>query len=661
MDNERGVVHDLPLAMSQRDNHPLKSVSCCIAAKSSKHPRMNMSSLPVQPDFLPMSRTEMQALGWRELDILLVSGDAYIDHPAFGVPLLGRWLMAHGFKVGIVAQPRWDNLTDIQALGRPRLFAGVSAGALDSMLAHYTAFRRIRRDDAYTPGGRAGARPNRASIVYANLVKRAFPGLPVILGGIEASLRRIAHYDFWTDKIRRSILLDSKADLLLYGMAERAILALAQKLDQSPPAAPENKALPLLPPDLAMHIPGAVFSCRKEQLPPLSAVLELPSHEQILTSPQALLEATALLEAHVHHGRDTALHQVGERMVVLTAPAAALGEGEMDALYGLPFARRAHPVYREPIPAEEMIASSITTHRGCGGGCSFCSLALHQSRRISSRSKASILAEVRKMTAMAPWKGVISDVGGPSANMWQAGCSRADEPCSRKSCMHPKICPYFHVDQQSILSMLSEIRQLPDVRHVRVASGIRYDLLLQDRKAATMLVQDFVGGQLKLAPEHASDRVLQLMRKPGFRIFEEFLDFFQQQSARAGKKQFIVPYLMSAFPGCTIQDMIGLADWLKKKGWRPQQVQCFVPTPGTLATAMYHAGTDLKGNPLFVARKDSQRQAQHQILTALLASDQHQSSPSRNRGIQSKNTAHRPADAGIAARSGKFAKKMGRK
>ncbi|WP_035261380.1 YgiQ family radical SAM protein [Desulfonatronum lacustre] len=597
-----------------------------------------------QPEFLPMSRAEMDALGWDELDVLLVSGDAYVDHPAFGVPLLGRWLVAQGFRVGIVAQPRWDTLDDVQRLGRPRLFAGVGAGALDSMLAHYTAFRKLRRDDAYTPGGSAGARPNRACIVYANLLRRAFPGLFVALGGIEASLRRIAHYDFWTDKVRRSILLDSKADLLLYGMAERGILELAQRLDQNlgqnlgqtadPGSTPAQLSVgPSVSLDIEtlLQIPGAAFVCRPEELPPLPSTLELPSHETILASSDALLQATALLEEHVHQGKDTALHRIGDRLLVLTPPAAPLTETEMDALYDLPFARRAHPSYTKPIPAAEMIASSVTTHRGCGGGCSFCSLALHQGRRISSRSKRSILEEIARMSAAPNWKGVISDVGGPSANMWRAVCALEKTeiegkeagkkgpdgkpgPCRRASCLHPTICRHFRVDQQATLAMLEDVSRLPKVRHVRVASGVRFDLLLQDPQAAEHLIRRFVGGQLKLAPEHASDKVLHLMRKPGFSVFEQFLSLFQRQSAQADKQQFVVPYLMSAFPGCTAQDMAALADWLRRKGWRPQQVQCFVPTPGTMATAMYHAGKDPRGNPLFVARTDAQRLAQHRML-----------------------------------------------
>jgi len=584
-----------------------------------------------------MSAPELHGLGWSQVDVLLVSGDAYIDHPAFGVALLGRWLTAHGFRVGIVAQPRWDRLEDIMALGRPRLFAGVTAGALDSMLAHYTAFRRIRRDDAYTPGGRAGARPNRACIVYTNLVRRAFPDLPVILGGIEASLRRIAHYDFWTDAVRRSILLDSKADLLLYGMAERGLLAAAHGLNQAAGQA-ENMAhraphtrITALP--FARDLPGAVLALPAGSIEPDQDALQLPSLEDIKASPGTLIQATRLLEEHVHAGRQRALHPSGDRILLLTPPAAPLSSTEMDALYALPFSRRAHPSYQREIPAARMMAASITSHRGCGGGCSFCSLALHQGRTITSRGLESILSEVRQLARMPDWDGVITDVGGPSANMWQGKCTRQSPRCQRNSCLHPNICRFFQVDQQAILGMLEQVQKQPGVRRVRVASGVRFDLLLQDRTAAAGLLHNFVGGQLKLAPEHASPRVLKLMRKPDFDIFKTMLAFFQDESAKAKKNQFIVPYLMSAFPGCTMQDMTDLATWFKKMGWRPQQVQCFVPTPGTMATAMFYAGTDPQGIPIPVARNDAQRQRQHAVLAPL---------PAKNAGIKARTTARRP-------------------
>ncbi|HDQ40800.1 MAG TPA: YgiQ family radical SAM protein [Desulfonatronum sp.] len=562
-----------------------------------------------QPLFLPMTRTDMNELGWKEVDILLISGDAYMDHPAFGAALLGRWLTAHGFRVGIVAQPRWNGLDDVMRLGRPRLFAGISAGALDSMLAHYTAFRRKRRDDAYTPGGIAGSRPNRACIVYTNLIRRAFPGLPVVLGGIEASLRRVSHYDFWTNALRRSILLDAKADLILYGMAERAVLALARILDKDPDALTKDG-----PAQLASRLSGTVFACRKLELPKNTPRIALPSHEQILESPVKLVQTARLLEQQVHRGVEWAVQQCAKRLVVLTPPAAPLTSFEMDALYGLPFARKPHPAYDKPIPAMEMIAFSITTHRGCGGGCSFCFLALHQGRHVSSRGRASILAEAKQLTGLRDWKGSISDVGGPSANMWKAVCSKPDQDCTRDSCLHPSVCPFFDVDQQAMIGLLKEIRKLPKVRHVRVASGVRFDLLLKDQKSASELIRHFVGGQLKLAPEHCANTVLRLMRKPDFKAFENFLDFFENESAKAGKKQYVVPYLMSAFPGCTVKDMRKLAAWLESRGWRPRQVQCFVPTPGTMATAMYYAEVDATDKKLEVARTDAQRLEQHRIL-----------------------------------------------
>ena len=576
-----------------------------------------MSSRPTLfvPPVLPMSRKEMLILGWKELDILLVSGDAYVDHPSFGIPLLGKWLAAHGFRVGIVAQPDWTNKEDILRMGRPRLFAGVSAGALDSMLAHYTAFRKKRSDDAYTPGGRAGARPNRAGVVYTNLVKQAFPGLPIVLGGIEASLRRITHYDFWTDKLRRSILVDAKADLLLYGMAERGILQFAELLDARQTEAERGKSkfppLRLKTEDL-LGISGAAF------LAPGSASLQshiadpmvLASHEQIVADPKAMMTATLALEQHVHHANQTALQEVEGRTLVLTPPEPLDAEG-MDRLYSLPFTREAHPSYREPIPAADMIRFSITSHRGCAGGCSFCALAAHQGRSIRSRSARSILDETQAMTRHPKWAGSISDVGGPSANMWGAACADDPKRCQRSSCLYPDICQHFVVNQMQTIELLSQMRQLPKVKHVRIASGIRYDLALKDREYIRAIVREYVGGQLKIAPEHFSDHVLKLMRKPGQKAFEQFLKIFDEECRSAGKEQYVIPYLLTAFPGCTTQDMQYLSNWLHQRGWRPQQVQCFIPLPSTTAAAMYYAGIDPQGKPIPVARTDAQRLQMH--------------------------------------------------
>ena len=574
---------------------------------------------PPQPEYLPMSRREMDALGWKELDVLLVNGDAYVDHYAMGCVLLGRWLLAHGYRVGLVCQPRWDTEEDLLVMGRPRLFAGVSAGALDSLLAHYTAFRKKRHDDAYTPGGKAGARPNRACIVYANLVRRAFPGLPVILGGIEASLRRVSHYDFWTDKLRHSLLMDAKADLLIYGMGERAMLECARRLE---------KRQDIRGMDGTAWMDSLDENGQPAHLPPElqgQPCMLLPSHEQLLERPAELLRQTRLLEQQVHRLDAWAFEPDGSRAVVLARPAPPLSTEEMDALYSLPFTRRAHPSYRAPIPAEEMLRTSITSHRGCGGGCSFCSLALHQGRRISSRSRESILAEAARLAEDFPSRrgGVaISDVGGPTANMWNAHCALDAERndtghaprCRRSSCCYPTVCRAFITPQQQHVDLLRAVAALPGVRQVRVASGVRADLALRDAAALAAYTGEFTGGQLKVAPEHCVPAVLDLMRKPPLETFEAFLESFMRQSRLLGREQYVVPYLMSAFPGCTDEDMRMLARWLAQRHWSPQQTQCFIPTPGSLATAMFYAGCDETGEPLYVARSDAERLRQHRIL-----------------------------------------------
>ncbi len=555
-----------------------------------------------QPPFLPTSRDEMHALDWDALDVLFITGDAYVDHPAFGVALLGRWLVAHGFKVGVCAQPRWNCTDDIVAMGRPRLYAGITAGALDSLLAHYTAFRKKRHDDAYTPGGEAGARPNRASVVYANLARQAFPGLPLVLGGIEASLRRITHYDFWTDSLRRSLLLDAKADVLVYGMGERAVLELAQRCDRGEPlthirgtawmeggkkteggkkAEGEKKAAPE---DAAPHV--------------LGNALVLPSHEDMLADMSLLMDATLALEAHVHahvHGNayedgQYAIQMNGKRALVIAPPALPLTEADMDALYELPFQRAAHPSYKAAIPAEEMLRTSITSHRGCGGGCAFCSLALHQGRHISARSEASLLNEAQALTRVRRRKKSapvsISDVGGPTANMWQGRCTLPqDKQCRRTSCCHPAVCPHFVTPQKAHIAMLRRVKAVEGVGHVRVASGIRADIAAKEPEAILAYTREFTGGQLKIAPEHCAADVLFAMRKPSIDVFERFLQDFLSQSRKAGREQYVVPYLMSAFPGCTNAHMHELAAWLRERHWKPQQVQCFIPTPGTVATA----------------------------------------------------------------------------
>lgn len=579
-----------------------------------------------QPRFVPMSAEEMRALGWDQLDVLLINGDAYVDHPSFGNVLLARWLIHHGFRTGIVAQPGWENTDDLLVMGRPRLFAGVSAGALDSLLAHYTAFRKKRHDDAYTPGGKAGARPNRACLVYANLARRAFPGLPIILGGIEASLRRVSHYDFWTDSLRKPILMDAKADLLIWGMGEKAIIECAQRLDRG---------------EDIRGIPGTAWmnkldaSGHPANLPPAlegEPWLALPTHDEILADSFQLLKLTQELERQVHRLDAWAFEPVGDRAVVLARPAQPLTTEEMDDLYTLPFTRLAHPRYREAIPAAEMMRTSITSHRGCGGGCSFCSLALHQGRRISSRSEQSILAEARLLGQqnVARGKGpvAISDVGGPTANMWQGHCAldsrtaqdddtskpRVKSACRRTSCCFPSVCKSFITPQRKHVELLRKVATLPEVKQARVASGVRADLALRDAEALAAYTGEFTGGQLKVAPEHCAPSVLELMRKPSLDVFEAFLESFVRQSRAAGREQYVVPYLMSGFPGCTDEDMRTLSHWLRQRHWNPQQTQCFIPTPGTIATAMFYCGRDELGEQIYVARTDAQRMRQHYIL-----------------------------------------------
>lgn len=603
------------------------------------------------PDFLPMSYTDMKARGWHELDILFISGDAYIDHPAFAMAILGRHLEAHGFRVGIITQPDWKDpqiVEKIQAMGRPRLFAAVSAGAVDSMLAHYTAFRKKRHDDAYTPGGDCGARPNRAVAVYTNILRQAFPHLPVVAGGIEASLRRLSHYDFWTDSLRKSIVADAKLDLVLYGMGERAILELAQKLKAFHTNHPElawdgdiiRKSKNKKPwQEALMHIDGTARIIRNADIVDLPQELEiLPSHNDIGRNPKLLVEATLMAEKHVHKGEHLLVQSVdADRAVLVERPAKPLTEEEMDALYALPYTRRAYPKYRKKnstahwgeIPAEKMMATSMTCHRGCGGGCSFCSLALHQGRHISSRSRESLLAEAKKIANQKNFDGSISDVGGPSANMWQAYCvvkmkceyapvfegePKKTFSCKRASCMTPNICAHFKIDQNEHLELLRDMKKIRNINHVRVASGVRFDLALTQKSALDGYAGEFTGGQLKVAPEHCSEEVLELMRKPTMDKFEVFLESFYGYCRKMQKEQYVVPYLLSAFPGCTDEHMKELATWLQERHWKPQQVQCFVPTPGTVASAMFFAECDSKGNPLFVAKSDAERLRQHGIL-----------------------------------------------
>lgn len=558
--------------------------------------------------FLPITKDEALKRGWDELDVIFVTGDAYIDHPSFGIPLLARWLEFHGFRVGIIPQPDWKDRESFTVLGRPRLFFAVSAGAMDSMVAHYTPARKLRHDDAYTPGNRHGARPNRATIIYTSRLKEAYKDVPVVIGGIEASLRRFAHYDFWEDKVRRSIIFDAKADLLVYGMGERPLLDLAQRLRQGEPFGEIR------------HIRGTACIARGSEASP--AGVELPSYEDVSSDKGKYAEAFRLISGEQNpHCARTVLQRHGNRWLVCNPPAMPLAEAEMDAVYALPFAKAPHPSYREPIPAYEQIKTSLTTHRGCFGGCAFCAITHHQGRFIQSRSIASVQQEVRRLTERNWFRGSISDVGGPTANMYGLRCGDASarSVCRRDSCLFPRPCRNLVMNGRAAADLLRKVRGISGVKHVAVASGVRYDLLIRQPEYVKELLAHHVGGLLKVAPEHAVDRVTTLMRKPGRQAFEAFLEMFRRESARLEKRQHVVPYFISGHPGTTLADMVELALFLRRSNLRVEQVQDFTPTPGTLATCMYHTGIDpMTGVAVYVPRGDREKRLQKSLLLAHL-------------------------------------------
>jgi len=556
--------------------------------------------------FLPTTREEMQARGWTELDVLIVTGDAYVDHPAFGPVLIARFLAGRGYRVGIVAQPRWTGVEDIARMGRPRLFVGVSAGNLDSMLNKLTAQKKVRSEDQYSPGGRPNARPNRASIVYANLCRQAFPGLPVVLGGIEASLRRIAHYDYWSDSVRRAILLDAKADLLVFGMGERAAWEIARRLDAGERV------------EQLGNVRGTAHVRKKRQawadaaehasryVSDGKAVL-LPSYEEVSRDREAFARMSRLLqyETNAHNARPL-LQPHGEEAVYFNPPALPLDEGEMDGLYDLPFVRRPHWSYGgERVPAFDTIKHSIVTMRGCFGGCTFCSITEHEGRIIQSRSEGSVLREVRALSRMDDFGGTITDVGGPTANMYKMSCKdeRTESACRRLSCVHPGICENLVTDHAPLIQLLKKARSEPGVDRVMVASGVRYDLAARSPEFIRELARHHTGGQLSVAPEHNDPAVLDKMKKPPVEHYERFAQAFCQASEAAGKEQYLVPYFITGHPGSTLEDTVELALWLKARKLRPRQVQDFIPTPMAIATAMFFTGIDpLTMEPVPVVR-----------------------------------------------------------
>ena len=604
---------------------------------------------------LPMSRAEMDALGWDSCDIILVSGDAYIDHPSFGVALIGRLLEAQGFRVGIIAQPDWQSAEPFKVLGRPNLYFGVTAGNMDSMVNRYTADRKIRSDDAYTPNAASDKRPDRAVLVYSQRCKEAYPSVPLVIGSIEASLRRIAHYDYWSDKVRRSILIDSKADLLVYGNAERAIIEISHRLGRGEEineiqdirgTAYIRKQVPdefVEVPSTRLDRPGVVekhedpyamkmgkgdASCATDEkggesvttptisLPlPLKAtkvprdrqVIRMPSYEEVVSDPVMYAHASRVLHLEANPGNARALVQRhGNREVWLNPPPIPLTTKEMDYVYDLPYARKPHPAYKGAnIPAWEMIRFSVNIMRGCFGGCTFCSITEHEGRIIQSRSEESILREVEEIRdKVEGFTGIISDLGGPTANMYRLSCKseEIETNCRKLSCVYPGVCENLNTDHSSLIQLYRKARNLKGVKKILIGSGLRYDLAVKSPEYVKELVQHHVGGYLKIAPEHSEENVLSKMMKPGMGAYDEFKRMFEKFSADAGKKQYLIPYFIAAHPGSTDEDVLNLALWLKRNDFRLDQVQTFTPTPMAMATAMYHSGK----NPLRKVTPDSE-------------------------------------------------------
>ena len=601
--------------------------------------------------FLPMSRAEMDALGWDSCDVILVTGDAYVDHPSFGMAIVGRLLEAHGFRVGVVAQPGWNSTADFEKLGAPNLFFGITAGNMDSMVNRYTADRRMRSDDAYTPGGEGGRRPDRSVIVYAQRAREAFPDATIVVGGIEASLRRIAHFDYWSEKVRRSVLLDARADMLVYGNAERAIVEIAHRLAKREPieSITDLRGTAFVrraPPEGWMEIDSTTIDEPGELAPPVDpyafepartapaasvtptssnvrvvrferhvpnamrakSVVRMPSYERVRDDPVLYAHASRILHVESNPGNARALVQRhGEADVWLNPPPVPLATREMDALYELPYKRVPHPSYgRAKIPAYEMIRFSIAIQRGCFGGCTFCSITEHEGRIIQSRSEDSVIREIETVRDTVPgFTGVISDLGGPTANMYRLACKsrEIESACRRPSCVYPGICPNLDTDHAPLVRLYRRARELPGVKKVLIASGVRYDLAVKSPQYVKELVQHHVGGYLKIAPEAIAEGPLAMMMKPGVGAYDKFKALFDKFSKEAGKEQYLIPYFIAAHPGTTDADMLELALWLKKNGFRADQVQAFLPGPMATATAMYHS----EMNPLRKITRDGER------------------------------------------------------
>lgn len=569
-------------------------------------PELTQLAMPPRPP-LPATRAEMDARGWDAVDVVLVTGDAYVDHPSFANGILARVLEAAGYRVAVLAQPDWRSAEAWRTFGRPRLFFAVSAGNMDSLINHYTANKKVRNDDAYSPGGRIGLRPDRATLPYCQRAREAYPGVPVIAGGVEASLRRLAHYDYWSDTVKRSILLDSKADLVVFGMGEQANVEIAGRLA----AGEAVKEL--------RDMRGVAYALGASETPPADA-LALPSYEEVKTDKTAFARATKLIHQETNPLNARRLVQYHDRQaVVCNPPGLPISQADMDRIYGLPYTRKPHPMYRgETIPAFEAIKDSVTIMRGCFGGCTFCSITAHQGRIIQSRSPESVLAELRLMASQPEFKGVVSDIGGPTANMYQMRCTRpeVEARCKRLSCVHPTICKLLGTDHGPLVQLMKMSREVEGVRKVMVASGVRMDIAQRSPEYLKELAAHHVGGHLKVAPEHTDPDVLRRMKKPEINDYKSFDDKFKRASAEAGKpKQYTVPYFIASHPGSDLNAMIELALFLKRNGYRPDQVQDFIPAPFDIATCMYYTGIDpFTGEPVYTARNLRDRKMQRALL-----------------------------------------------
>jgi uncharacterized radical SAM protein YgiQ len=557
---------------------------------------------------LPMTPEEVAQRGWDAVDVVFVTGDAYVDHPSFAAAILGRMLESEGFRVAILSQPDWHSCKPWQTFGRPRLCFAISAGNMDSMINHYTANKKVRNDDAYSPGGKIGRRPDRATLAYCQRARQAYRGVPVIAGGVEASLRRLAHYDYWSDKVHRAIILDAKADLVVYGMGERTLLEIVRRLDAGEPVC------------RLRDLRSVVYRLGASEPPPaVDDTLLLPSFAEVSSDKRAFCAMTRMIHRETNpHSARRLVQFHGREAVVVNPPCWPLSQQELDRIYGLPFTRRPHPSYgRQRIPAFEVVKDSIQIMRGCFGGCTFCSLSAHQGRIIQSRSPGSILAEIRRLADDPRFGGVVSDLGGPTANMYQMNCCRPEvgRKCRRLSCLHPSVCKLLRTDHGPLLQLLKAARRLPGVRQVLVASGVRMDLARRSPAYISQLARHHTGGLLKVAPEHADPEVLRLMKKPPIEEFEDFDKQFRRAAAAAGKEIYLVPYFMAGHPGSDLNAMIDLALLLKRTGYRPDKAQDFIPGPMDLATCMYYTGLDpLTGEAVYVPKGARERRWQRALL-----------------------------------------------